>query len=138
MISNLNIKTNIGDMQKFNVRIHGMYVLLTVELYHTLMYTVSLSHTNIHTSCSHACTLSHAFTYTSSYTNVETLSYTYTSSVMPWLKVKSSLSAYHQREIQLLSETGSTTNVRYQGGESTFTPLQLFGFLFHYMTHWKM
>lgn len=87
-------------------------VLLTVKLY-TYLYRLSLTHkhTQFMQPCMH--TLSHAFTYTSSHTNIDTLSYTDTPLERPWLKAESPLSAYHQREIQLLSETDGLTSVKF-------------------------
>lgn len=88
-------------------------VLLTVKLY---TYLHRLSFTHKHTQFMQPCmhTLSHAFTYTSSYTNIDTRSYTDASLEVPWLKAESPLSAYHQRDIQLLSETDGLTSVKFK------------------------
>lgn len=81
MISTLSVKTNIGDMQKFNFKIHGMYVIITVELCHTFTHTVSFTntntHTNAHTSCSHASTLPYTHSHTHPVTQTQTHSHTH-------------------------------------------------------------
>lgn len=59
MISTFNIKINIGDMQKFNIRVHGMHGSSNSKVIHVLIQ--ALSHTQTHTV--HATMHAHSLTY---------------------------------------------------------------------------
>lgn len=58
MVSTLNIKTNIADMQKFNIRVHGMHGSFNSKVKHVL--TQALFHTQTHTV--HAAMHAHSLT----------------------------------------------------------------------------